>query len=80
MTRTIFLAAVLSALASAALAQGYQYGTGSNSNSTYVDGYTTDRGTYVEPHYRTNPNSIESDNYGARGNYNPYNGRTGRGY
>jgi hypothetical protein len=52
------------------------YGTGSNSNSNRVDGYTRSNGTYVQPYQRTNPNSSTTDNYGARGNYNPYSGRT----
>ena len=59
---------------------GNNYGTGSNSSSHAVQGYTTGSGTYVAPHYQTNPNSSTHDNYGAAGNYNPYNGRTGRGY
>lgn len=63
-----------------ALAQynGYQtYGTGSNSNSHGVSGYTRSNGTYVAPHQQTNPNGTQFDNYGARGNYNPYSGQTG---
>lgn len=56
---------------------GYGYGTGSNPNSNMHNGYTTDRGTYVAPHYQTNPNSTTLDNYNTRGNYNPYTGRTG---
>lgn len=34
-------------------------------------------GTYVQPHYQTNPNSPQYDNFNTRGNYNPYTGRTG---
>lgn len=56
------------------------YGSGSNPNDHAVSGYTNDRGTYVAPHYQTNPNHDASDNYGARGNYNPHNGQGGRGY
>jgi hypothetical protein len=55
-----------------------QYGTGSNPNSHYVQPYTTPRGTYVEPHWQTNPNNTQYDNYGTRGNLNPYNGEFGR--
>jgi uncharacterized protein YdeI (BOF family) len=32
------------------------YGTGSNPNSHGVGGYTTNNGTYVQPHQQTNPN------------------------
>jgi hypothetical protein len=55
----------------------YGYGTGSNSNSHYVDSYTTRNGTHVDGHYRTKRNDTTLDNYGTRGNYNPYTGRTG---
>ena len=58
-----------------ALAQGY--GIGANPSDHEVSGYTNSRGTYVEPHYQTNPNSSTGDNYGARGNYNPHTGAYG---
>ena len=47
------------------------YGTGSNSNSNSVEGYTNKNGTYVQPYERTNPNSSKTDNYNAPGNFNP---------
>ena len=74
------VAAIVMLMSSPATAQYYNYGTGSNSNSHQVDGYTNSRGTYVDSYRRTNPNGSTSDNYGAAGNYNPYNGRTGRGW
>jgi len=52
-------------------------GTGSNPNSHYVPGYTRSDGTPVRPHYRTDSNSTQYDNYSTRGNYNPHTGRTG---
>lgn len=42
-----------------------------------VKGYYRKNGTYVAPHYRSNPNSSRFDNYSSRGNYNPYTGRRG---
>jgi uncharacterized membrane protein YfhO len=45
--------------------------------STRVGGYTTKRGTYVQPYYRSNSNSIKYDNYSSKGNYNPYTGKKG---
>jgi hypothetical protein len=39
-------------------------------------GYRSD-GTYVQPHYRTSPNSTQSDNWGTKGNTNPYTGAPG---
>ena len=42
-----------------------------------VRGYTTSRGTYVAPHYRTSPNSTRIDNWSTRGNVNPFTGKSG---
>ena len=53
------------------------FGTGSNSSSHTTRGYTTQSGTYVQPHRQTNPNNTQMDNYGTRGNVNPYTGQTG---
>lgn len=44
---------------------------------TYVRGYYKSNGTYVQPHYRSSPNSTKSDNFSTRGNVNPYTGRMG---
>lgn len=38
----------------------------------YVRGYQKQDGTYVQPHYRSEPNSIKTDNYSSQGNTNPY--------
>lgn len=43
----------------------------------YVRGHTRSDGTYVQPHYRTNPNSSAYDNYSTKGNVNPYTGEQG---
>ncbi len=45
-----------------------------------VHGYTRSNGTYVQPYYRTNPNSYKYDNYSYHGNYNPYSGKYGTRY
>ena len=80
----ILTAAALAASVAVANAQsrgGYgssgTYGTGSNPSSNSVGGYTTNNGTYVQPHQQTTPNSTQYDNYGAKGNYNSYTGQTG---
>jgi len=71
-------ATILMTAAAQAQYRGYgSYGTGSNSQSHSVDGYTTSRGTYIQPHTSTNPNSTQMDNYSTRGNYNPHNGMYG---
>jgi len=44
---------------------------------TRVRGYFRSNGTYVQPHYRSSPNSTTLDNYSTRGNVNPYTGRPG---
>ena len=75
----IFYSLIIMALSTIPAAAQY-YGTGSNSRSNQVDGYYNSRGTYVDSYRRTNPNDSTSDNYNSRGNYNPYNGRYGRGY
>lgn len=43
----------------------------------FVNGYIRKDGTYVQPHYRSEPNSIKYDNYSSQGNTNPYNGNQG---
>ena len=52
-------------------------GTGSNSSAHSVGGYVNNHGTYVAPHMQTNPNGTQLDNYGTRGNINPYTGAVG---
>jgi len=43
----------------------------------YVNGYVTKNGTYVAPHYQSNPDAYQSNNYSTRGNVNPYSGEVG---
>lgn len=47
------------------------------SAQVYVHGYAKKDGTYVQPHYRSSPNSTKADNYSTRGNVNPYTGQPG---
>ena len=53
------------------------YGTGSNPSSTHVQPHTNSFGSVTQDHYRTTPNNTQMDNYGTRGNVNPYTGTTG---
>lgn len=39
--------------------------------------YKPSTGTYVNPSYRSSPNSSRYDNYSTKGNYNPYSGKKG---
>jgi hypothetical protein len=48
-----------------------------NAYSYQVDGYYRSNGTYVQPHYRTSPDSTVYNNYSTKGNYNPYTGNYG---
>jgi hypothetical protein len=43
----------------------------------YVRGYTRSDGTYVQPHYRSEPNQYKYDNYSSQGNSNPHTGTLG---
>jgi hypothetical protein len=53
------------------------YSFGTNSSVRYQNGYTKDNGTYVEPHYKTNNNNTNIDNFSTKDNYNYYNGANG---
>lgn len=44
---------------------------------TYVKPHIRKDGTYVEGHYRSNPDSSKLNNYSTQGNYNPYTGDKG---
>ena len=46
-------------------------------SSHYVSGYVTRNGTYVAPHYQTNPDSTKLNNWSTQGNTNPYTGKAG---
>ena len=46
-------------------------------SSHYVSGYVTKNGTYVAPHYQTNPDSSKLNNWSTQGNVNPYTGKMG---
>jgi hypothetical protein len=43
----------------------------------YVQPHVTKNGTYIEGHHRAAPNQTVEDNYGTKGNYNPYTGQSG---
>ena len=50
---------------------------GSTFADTYVQGYTRKDGTYVQPHYRSSPDSSRFNNWSSQGNVNPYTGEKG---
>ena len=52
--------------------------TASPAEAARVRGYyKPSTGIYVQPYYRTSPNSTRFDNYSTKGNYNPYTGKKG---
>jgi len=53
------------------------YGSGSNTRTHTVQPHISGSGSYVPGHQRTNPNNTQFDNYGTRGNINPYTGQQG---
>lgn len=50
---------------------------GNSLADTYVNGYFRKNGTYVQPHYRSDPDGDPSNNWTTRGNVNPYTGELG---
>ena len=52
-------------------------GEGSKPSNAPVQGYTKKDGTYVEPYHRTTPDATQNNNYGTKGNVNPYTGKEG---
>ena len=75
------LALAILALALSAGAASAQYFGNSNRGSTYggstYGGGMSGTGSYVGGYQQTNPNNTQLDNYGTRGNYNPYSGTFG---
>lgn len=63
----MILALVALSVAAPAVAQGYHI----------VQGYTRSDGTYVAPHYQTNPDGNVNNNWSTQGNVNPFTGRPG---
>lgn len=48
-----------------------------NPNSKYQQGYIKKNGTYVQPHYKTETNNTNHDNYSTITNRNTYTGSKG---
>lgn len=48
-----------------------------NNSHVKVSGYTRSDGTYVQPYFRTAPNSTNRDNFSTEGNTNPYTSQPG---
>ena len=72
---TVAFLALALLLAGPAHARRLRMGGGSGEH--YVRGYTKRDGTYVAPHYQTNPNGTKLDNWSTKGNINPYTGQPG---
>ena len=55
----------------------YHSSSSSSVGEHRVSAYTRKDGTYVAPHYQTNPNRTLNDNYSTIGNVNPHTGQAG---
>lgn len=75
--RTLIIAAAALVITAGIASAQAPYGTGSNPYGHPVQGYTNNNGTYVQPHYQSNPNATRQDNWSTRGNVNPYTGQPG---
>jgi hypothetical protein len=67
MIRLIIGALVVGMATNPVQAQGYHFN----------QGYFRNDGTYVQPHFQTNPNGNPYDNWSTRGNINPFTGQPG---
>jgi hypothetical protein len=67
-------------LITAILAVSLLIGLAGSAMAGRVSGYYRSNGTYLQPHYRSNPNRTPIDNYSFKGNTNPYTGRQGTNY
>jgi hypothetical protein len=78
--RTLFAFALLATLqlnAQAPQPKPAPSGSGSNPSNAPVKGYEKKDGTYIEPYHRTTPDTTQGNNYGTKGNVNPYTGKEG---
>ena len=74
----VSIALILGASVPAFARGGGHSGTShSSGGSHYVHSYTRSNGTYVAPHYQTNPNGTKLDNWSTKGNVNPITGKPG---
>jgi hypothetical protein len=53
-------------------------GTGSSHSSHNVRGYVRRDGTYVAPHYQSNPDRSFNNNWSTKPNINPFTGQEGK--
>ena len=67
MRRVITITAVLAVMAMASVVNA----------DVYVNGYYRGNGSYVQPHYRSNPDGDRSNNWSTYPNVNPHTGSIG---
>lgn len=67
--KTAFVAALIAAASAFTFAPA--------NADTFVNGYYRSNGTYVAPHYRSDPDGIYNNNWSVQGNVNPYTGQYG---
>lgn len=74
MKKLLILLSIVASLLFSAEVFAKSKGGGGN---VHVSGYTRKDGTYVQPHYRTAPDGIKTNNWSYSGNVNPYTGKVG---
>jgi hypothetical protein len=67
----------ITALLAALLIGGFAFAQTPAQGDHRVRLYVKRNGTTVAPHYQTNPNKTQRDNYSAAGRYNPHTGQSG---
>lgn len=74
---TLFVVAAATTISASAQYYTGNSSYGTNTNSTYVNGYTKSNGTQVQGHYRSSRNNTNHDNWSTTGNTNVYTGTSG---
>lgn len=76
-TKTVLVALVAAFLTLSFAGDTWARSRSSSGGSASVRGYTTKSGKTVAPYQRTTPNGSKQDNWSAKGNVNPYTGKSG---
>lgn len=83
MKKSLIMTVILSFIGITSFAQSYSYSqksqngsstpsTATNPNIRYQEGYYRSNGTYVQPHMKTEKDNTNGNEFGTRGNTNPF--------
>jgi hypothetical protein len=59
------------------LLAGFTLGLKTADAASRTRGYLKSNGAYVQPYYRSTPDSYKFNNYSSQGSYNPFTGKKG---